>query len=81
PAPLAEVLNWLAIQLGVPEPSVVASPALKPGSNNGSGLASRQRASKRCRNARLRGSGFQFRYPSYRDGYATLLRATADGAH
>ncbi|HPE74035.1 MAG TPA: SDR family oxidoreductase, partial [Candidatus Competibacter sp.] len=32
PAPLAEVLNWLAIQLGVPEPSVVASPALKPGS-------------------------------------------------
>lgn len=80
PAPLAEVLSWLAIQLGVPEPSVVASPALKPGSSNRPSLASRQRASKRCRNARLRGSGFQFRYPSYRDGYAALLRATADGA-
>ncbi|MDG4560228.1 MAG: SDR family oxidoreductase [Candidatus Competibacter sp.] len=81
PAPLAEVLNWLATQLGVPEPSVVASPALKPGSDNRPSLASRQRASKRCRNARLRGSGFQFRYPSYRDGYAALLRATVDGAH
>jgi hypothetical protein len=33
------------------------------------------RASKRCRNARLRASGFQFRYPSYRDGYAALLNS------
>ncbi len=77
PAPLAEVLSWLAIQLGMPEPSVGACPALKPGSKNRPDRALRQRASKRCRNARLRGSGFQFHYPSYRDGYAALLRAAA----
>jgi len=80
PAPLGEVLRWLATRLGVPEPPLAAHPPLKPGAGIGD-PALRMRASKRCRNARLRGSGFQFRYPSYRDGYAALLRATADGAH
>jgi hypothetical protein len=35
------------------------------------------RASKRCRNPGLRASGFEFRYPGYRDGYAALLRDNA----
>ncbi|MDG4595588.1 MAG: SDR family oxidoreductase [Candidatus Contendobacter sp.] len=73
PAPLGEVLSWLATQLGVPEPPLAAHPPLKPGAGIGD-PALRMRASKRCRNARLRASGFQFRYPSYRDGYAALLR-------
>ncbi|MDG4555321.1 MAG: SDR family oxidoreductase [Candidatus Competibacter sp.] len=77
PAPLTEVLDWLAVQLGVPEPPTAADPPLKPGSGNRPNLALRQRASKRCRNARLRASGFRFRYPSYRDGYGALLRAAA----
>ena len=29
---------------------------------------------KRCRNARLRESGYTFAYPSYREGYAQLVR-------
>ena len=73
PAPLGEVLGWLAIQLGMPEPPLAANPPLKPGAGAGD-PALRMRASKRCRNARLRASDFQFRYPSYRDGYAALLR-------
>jgi nucleoside-diphosphate-sugar epimerase len=72
PAPLGEVLSWLATQLGVPEPPLAANPPLKPGAGFGD-PALRMRASKRCRNARLRASGFQFRYPSYRDGYTALL--------
>jgi nucleoside-diphosphate-sugar epimerase len=72
PAPLGEVLSWLATQLGLPEPPLAADAALKPGAGTGDS-ASRMRASKRCRNARLRASGFQFRYPGYRDGYAALL--------
>ena len=72
PAPLGEVLNWLATQLGVSEPPLAANPPLKPGAGFGD-PAARMRASKRCYNARLRASGFQFRYPSYRDGYAVLL--------
>ncbi len=64
PAPQCEVLRWLAGRLGVPGPTVV-----------GAAVASEAmlRANKRCRNARLRASGFQFRYPGYREGYAALL--------
>ncbi|MDG4548850.1 MAG: SDR family oxidoreductase [Candidatus Contendobacter sp.] len=73
PAPLGEVLSWLATRLGVPEPPLAVTPPLKPGAEAGDSML-RMRASKRCRNARLRASGFQFRYPGYRDGYATLLQ-------
>lgn len=73
PAPLDEVLRWLAVQLGVPEPPRVPQAPLKPGAETRRDAASRMRASKRCRNARLRATGFALRYPSYRDGYAALI--------
>ncbi|HAS51203.1 MAG TPA: NAD(P)-dependent oxidoreductase [Gammaproteobacteria bacterium] len=73
PAPLNDVLNGLADQLGVPRPPVVEQSPLKPGAETRRDPATRMRASKRCCNARLRASGFQFRYPSYREGYAELL--------
>ncbi|HOW75826.1 MAG TPA: SDR family oxidoreductase [Candidatus Competibacteraceae bacterium] len=73
PASLDEVLNWLADQLGVPQPPRVPQPPLKPGAETRRDPATRMRASKRCRNVRLRASGFQFRYPSYREGYAALI--------
>lgn len=80
PAPLDEVLNWLADQLGVPQPPCIPQPPLKPGAETRRDPAARMRASKRCRNARLRASGFQFRYPSYRDGYAALLSGSRPNA-
>ena len=58
--------SWLAARLSVPGPRVVS--AVEAG-KRGAG------ASKRCRNARLRASGFRFRYPSYREGYGALLAA------
>ncbi len=75
PAPLDEVLCWLADPLGVPAPPPAPRSPLKPGAKTDGNTALRFRASKRCRNARLRASGFRFRYPSYRDGYAALLSA------
>ena len=60
PAPQCEVLTWLAGQLGVSPPQPVR--AVEPPTNN-----------KRCSNQRLRATGFRFRYPSYREGYRTLL--------
>jgi nucleoside-diphosphate-sugar epimerase len=75
PAPLVEVLGWLAEQLGLPEPPLATQPALKPGAETRGDPTLRMRASKRCSNARLRASGFSFRYPSYRDGYRALLAA------
>jgi len=73
PAPLAEVLGWLAEQLGVPAPPPTTQPISKPGAETHRDPASRMRASKRCSNARLRASGFTFRYPGYRAGYRALL--------
>ncbi|WP_458525100.1 SDR family oxidoreductase [Onishia taeanensis] len=62
PAPLHEVMTWLATKLKVESTEVIQSPL-------------RRRASKRCNNARLLASGYVFRYPSYREGYAQVLEA------
>lgn len=73
PAPLDEVLRWLAVQLGAPEPPRTLRPPLEPGAETRRDPVARMRASKRCDNTRLRASGFEFLYSSYRDGYTALL--------
>jgi nucleoside-diphosphate-sugar epimerase len=62
-----DVVRWLAQQLGVAPPT---QPAGLAGDR-----ASRGDTSKRCSSALLRASGYRFRYPSYREGYAALLAA------
>ncbi|MDT8879136.1 SDR family oxidoreductase [Halomonas saccharevitans] len=62
PAPLNEVMAWIARQLKVEATENIQSPL-------------RRRASKRCDNARLLESGYRFRYPSFREGYAQVLKA------
>ncbi|APE30832.1 NAD(P)-dependent oxidoreductase [Halomonas aestuarii] len=62
PAPLNEVMVWLAKQLKVEATETIQSPL-------------RRRASKRLSNARLLESGYRFRYPSFREGYAQVLQA------
>jgi len=63
PAINSEVCQWLAKKLSAPEPS--ASSVSE--NDRGRGL------NKRCSNQRLRDTGFEFRYPSYREGYSALL--------
>lgn len=58
------VLRWLAAQLGVPLPRVERA--------SGTGVRW-HRGNKRCRNTKLVQSGYRFRYPTYREGYAALL--------
>ncbi len=60
PAPLEDVYRWLARALDAPEPTE------DPG-------RTRDRSNKRCSSRRLRESGYAFRYPSYREGYADML--------
>jgi nucleoside-diphosphate-sugar epimerase len=60
PCDLREVVKWIAERIGVPAPTEDYSER-------------RRLSSKRCSNARLRASGYQFRYPSYREGYEALL--------
>ncbi len=59
PAPMLEVVTWLAEQMGV--------------ENFLSDAATNERGNKRCSNQRLLDSGFEFRYPSFKDGYAELI--------
>lgn len=67
PADRAEVLRWIAARLGAPPPAVRAAPAVPP---------ARPRTNKRCCSAKLVASGFRFRYPTWRDGYALLLASS-----
>ena len=60
PAPLAEVVTWLRQQL--------AEQVIE----NGAELK-RRAGSKRCSNRRLLDLGYQFKYPSYREGYQTII--------
>lgn len=58
PAPIHEVMEWLAARLGVRIDT--RQPVRRGGS-------------KRCRNQRLRASGYRFIHPDYRSGYADRL--------
>ncbi|GGO77766.1 NAD(P)-dependent oxidoreductase [Marinobacterium nitratireducens] len=58
PTPLHEVMEWLALQLGV---EICERKPVRRG------------GSKRCRNTRLKASGYRLRYPDYRTGYAQIL--------
>ncbi len=60
PAERGEVLTWLASRLGAPSPPTATSEAPRT-------------SGKRCRNARLRATGFAFSYPTFREGYEAMI--------
>jgi len=62
PVEECEVLEWLAVRLDAPPPRRVRG---DEAGSRGSG--------KRCSNARLRASGYRFRHPTFREGYAAVL--------
>nr|WP_284041336.1 SDR family oxidoreductase [Halomonas olivaria] len=61
PVTLHNVMSWLAKQLKVESTETMQSPL-------------RRRASKRCDNSRIRETGYTFRYPTYKEGYAQVLK-------
>lgn len=63
PAPLAEVVAWLRQHMGVTEWS--------------DEQRVRRTGSKRCSNARARALGWMPQYPSYKEGYAAILKGQA----
>jgi nucleoside-diphosphate-sugar epimerase len=71
-APRREVLQWLAEALGKAAPKASAVPEAK---------ARRARpGDKRVDGAKLRASGYQFSFPSYREGYGAMLAELATNA-
>ncbi len=69
PVLLREVYAWLAARLGVPFPAMTPPSASER----------QMRGHKRCANRRLRASGWQPRYPSFREGYEALLASDNGG--
>lgn len=69
PTPMGEILAWIADRLGVEPPPVGEDSAqvLQRGGN------------KRISSARLRGEGFRFLYPTYREGFAPLMEGGKPG--
>ncbi len=64
PAPLGDVVTWLAQQLGCAAPP--ASVAMSPP----------QTQNKRCRNDRVTELGYLFRYGDYQSGYRNIVNAS-----
>lgn len=65
PAPQRDVTLFLAAELGVPVPEPAAT---DPSARGGD---------KRCKNDGLKSTGYALRYPTYRDGYRAMLRASS----
>lgn len=64
PAPLGEVVTWLAQQLGCAAPSAREATPISPTQN------------KRCRNDKVTELGYAFRYGDYQSGYRDIIDAS-----
>lgn len=94
PAPMWEVMNWLADRLHCPPPTAkdggrdcsrqssafpssmeVRSVAIgrEPMRPTVKTVSTDTGMNKRCSNAKLKALGYQFQYPSYKDGYLELI--------
>jgi nucleoside-diphosphate-sugar epimerase len=72
PADMGEVLRFLAGELGRPQPPSEA-PGPAAGEADGGAVRVSRGGNKRCSNARLRSTGFEFTFPTYREGYRAIL--------
>ena len=77
PAELGDVLAFLAAELGLPRPPSAAEADSRAGGDGeparAAGGEPARGGNKRCSNALLRSTGFQFLYPSFREGYRDIL--------
>ncbi|MGZ4662893.1 MAG: NAD-dependent epimerase/dehydratase family protein [Arthrobacter sp.] len=81
PAELGDVLRFLADELELPQPpsDAVGAGAGAGGvsaggvSTGGAGGEPSRGGNKRCSNTLLRSTGFEFRYPTFREGYRAIL--------
>jgi nucleoside-diphosphate-sugar epimerase len=74
PVPAYEMRRWLAAEIGVQFNG--ASQTESCGETDSSSAA--DNSGRRCSNQRLRDSGYEFLYPTYREGYRALLDGNDD---
>jgi nucleoside-diphosphate-sugar epimerase len=67
--------DWLADECGVDRPEKRSKQERLAGGDLSEAAERRILTSKRCSNGRLRGLGYEFRYPTFREGYRDPIRA------
>ncbi|MDL5361930.1 SDR family oxidoreductase [Halalkalicoccus sp. NIPERK01] len=67
--------DWLAEQCGVPEPPKETKEERLSDPNLSEPARRRLETSKRCSNAKLRELGYEFSYPTFREGYREAVAA------
>lgn len=72
PAPLREVYAWIAREAGAADPCADVD-------RDEWRTEGRRGTNKRCSSGRLVGSGYDFTYPTFREGYAPLIAEIAAG--
>lgn len=65
--------DWLADQCGEPPPPKRTKSERLDDADLSTDARQRLLASKRCSNGKLRGLGYEFRYPTYREGYREAI--------
>jgi len=87
PAELGDVLEFLAAELGLPAPAAESTGAAGAASGGGTGASASggttgasaaggepsRGGNKRASNGLIRSTGFEFQYPSFREGYRAVL--------
>jgi nucleoside-diphosphate-sugar epimerase len=66
--------DWLADECGVPRPEKRSKAARIAEGDLSAAAKRRIRTSKRCSNDRLRALGYEFAYPTFREGYRDAVR-------
>ncbi len=79
PAPKWEFADWLADQCGVERPPKRTKEERLAADDLSAAARRRILTSKRCSNDRLRELGYEFTYPTYREGYRAAIEAYLAG--
>ena len=81
PAPKWEFADWLAAECGVPEPPKRTKAERLEDPDLSAAARRRILTSKRCSNEYLRTLGYEFAYPTYREGYRAAVDAYRSDGH
>ncbi|MFC7226053.1 DUF1731 domain-containing protein [Salinirubellus salinus] len=71
--------DWLADECGVERPAKRTKEERLAAGDLSEAAERRVLTSKRCSNERLRGLGYEFRYPTFREGYRAAIEAFREG--
>lgn len=73
--------DWLAAECDVPEPPKRTKTERLADDSLSEPARRRIRTSKRCSNEKVRGLGYEFRYPTYKQGYRAAIDAYRAGTY